>query len=127
MIGFTTGASYLCLIIPAEMFGEAYRKAGLHPVNLSRTIEDAGTVLVPIVPWSMAGIYMASQLGVSVVEYAPYAFLCYGCFLLAIIYGFTGIAIRPLVDGDLVASESKLPIEIAEDCVDTAGTKLQSV
>ena len=127
MIGFTTGASYLCLIIPAEMFGEAYRKAGLHPVNLSRTIEDAGTVLVPIVPWSMAGIYMASQLGVSVVEYAPYAFLCYGCFLLAIIYGFTGIAIRPLVDGDLVASESKLPIEIAEDRVDTAGTKLQSV
>ena len=96
MIAFTTGASYLCLIIPAEMFGPAYRKAGLHPVNLSRTVEDAGTVLVPIIPWSMAGIYMSTQLGVSVVEYAPYAFLCYGCLILAVFYGYTGIAIRPL-------------------------------
>jgi NhaC family Na+:H+ antiporter len=78
------------------MFGPAYRKAGLHPVNLSRTVEDAGTVLVPIIPWSMAGIYMSTQLGVSVVEYAPYAFLCYGCLILAVFYGYTGIAIRPL-------------------------------
>jgi NhaC family Na+:H+ antiporter len=90
--------SYLSLIIPAEMFSAAYRKAGLHAVNLSRTIEDAGTVVVPIIPWSMAGIYMSTQLGVSVIEYAPYAFLCYGCFILAVIYGFTGIAIRKIDD-----------------------------
>jgi NhaC family Na+:H+ antiporter len=70
----------------------------LHAVNLSRTIEDAGTVVVPIIPWSMAGIYMSTQLGVSVIEYAPYAFLCYGCFILAVIYGFTGIAIRKIDD-----------------------------
>ncbi|MES3026064.1 MAG: Na+/H+ antiporter NhaC [Pseudomonadota bacterium] len=94
VIGLTTGASFLCLIIPAEMFGPAYRKAGLHPVNLSRTVEDAGTVLVPLVPWSMAGIYMSTQLGVPVIEYAPYAFLCYGCMMLAVFYGYTGIAIR---------------------------------
>jgi NhaC family Na+:H+ antiporter len=93
-IGLATGASYLCLIIPAEMFGAAYRKAGLHAVNLSRTVEDAGTVLVPIIPWSMAGIYMSTQLGVPVLDYAPYAFLCYGCMILAVIYGYTGVAIR---------------------------------
>lgn len=98
IIAFTTGASYLSLIIPAEMFSAAYRKAGLHAVNLSRTIEDAGTVVVPIIPWSMAGIYMSTQLGVSVIEYAPYAFLCYGCFILAVIYGFTGIGIRKIDD-----------------------------
>lgn len=94
LIGLTTGASFLCLMIPAEMFGPAYRKAGLHPVNLSRTVEDAGTVLVPLIPWSMAGIYMSSQLGVAVIDYAPYAFLCYGCMVLAVFYGYTGIAIR---------------------------------
>jgi Na+:H+ antiporter, NhaC family len=96
LVGFTTGSSYLCLIIPSEMFRESYKKVGLHPVNLSRTVEDAGTVLVPLIPWSMAGIFMYSQLGVPVIDYAPYAFLCYGCFILAAIYGFTGIAIRQL-------------------------------
>jgi NhaC family Na+:H+ antiporter len=95
-VGLATGASFLCLIIPAEMFGPAYRKAGLHPVNLSRTVEDAGTVVVPLVPWSMAGIYMSAQLGVEVVDYAPYAFLCYGCLVLAVFYGYSGIGIRPL-------------------------------
>ena len=124
MIGFTSGASYLCLIIPAEMFGAAYRKAGLHQVNLSRTIEDAGTVLVPIIPWSMAGIYMSSQLGVSVVEYAPYAFLCYGCFILAIFYGFTGIAIRPLVNNESEAIKNASNSDSAAELT-PAATNLQ--
>lgn len=104
-IGLATGASFLCLIIPAEMFGAAYRKAGLHPVNLSRTVEDAGTVLVPLIPWSMAGIYMSAQLGVDVLDYAPYAFLCYGCLVLAVFYGYTGIGIRTLAVQPSAAQE----------------------
>jgi len=94
LVAVTTGSSYLSIIVPGEMFQKAYKKAGLHPVNLSRTLEDAGTVIVPLIPWSMAGAYMASTLGVPVVQYAPYAFLCYGCFILAIVYGYTGFGIK---------------------------------
>ena len=108
LVGLTTGASFLCLIIPAEMFGPAYRKAGLHPVNLSRTIEDAGTVLVPLIPWSMAGIYMSAQLGVPVLAYAPYAFLCHGCMILAVVFGYTGIGIR---SATVAAAAPSAPIQ----------------
>ncbi|MTI71985.1 MAG: Na+/H+ antiporter NhaC [Firmicutes bacterium] len=88
-----TGSSYLSILIPGEMFKETYITKGLHPKNLSRTLEDSGTVFVPLVPWSMAGVYMASTLGVPVIEYAPWAILNYTGFIFAIIYGFTGFGI----------------------------------
>lgn len=113
-IGLTTGASFLCLIIPAEMFGPAYRKAGLHAVNLSRTVEDAGTVVVPLIPWSMAGIYMSAQLGVPVLDYAPYAFLCYGCMFLAVFYGYTGIGIRAAAPAPAAALDASVPMPVRE-------------
>jgi Na+:H+ antiporter, NhaC family len=68
--------------------------------NLSRTTEDSGTVVVPLIPWSMAGVYMAGALGVPVTAYAPWAFMCYlGC-IFALIYGFTGFAIAPIKRDD---------------------------
>lgn len=91
-----TGSSYLSILIPGELFKETYIKKGLHPKNLSRTLEDSGTVFVPLVPWSMAGVYMASTLGVPVIEYAPWAILNYTGFIFAIIYGFTGFGISKI-------------------------------
>jgi NhaC family Na+:H+ antiporter len=73
---------------------------GLAAKNLSRTLEDSGTVIVPIVPWSIAGVYMAGTLGVPTVEYAPFAFMCYLGVVVALIYGFTGFAIAPRVNED---------------------------
>lgn len=95
-MAITTGSSYLTILIPGELFKDAYIKRGLHPKNLSRTLEDSGTVVVPLIPWSSAGAYMAATLGVDTLAYAPWAIMCYLGFILAIIYGFTGFGITKL-------------------------------
>jgi NhaC family Na+:H+ antiporter len=99
-VAVMTGSSFLTLLIPGELFAPAYKKMGLAAKNLSRTVEDSGTVIVPIVPWSIAGVYMAGTLGVPTVEYAPFAFMCYLGVFVALIYGFTGFAIAPKIRDD---------------------------
>ncbi|AKH62135.1 MULTISPECIES: Na+/H+ antiporter NhaC [Photorhabdus] len=83
----------LALLIPAELFKGAYRRLGLDNKNLSRTIEDACTVIEPLIPWTAAGIYMATTLGVSTLELLPWAIQCYVAIFFALIYGFTGFGI----------------------------------
>ncbi|WP_445374242.1 Na+/H+ antiporter NhaC [Photorhabdus tasmaniensis] len=83
----------LALLIPAELFKGAYRRLGLDNKNLSRTIEDACTVIEPLIPWTSAGIYMATTLGVSTLELLPWAIQCYAAVFFALIYGFTGFGI----------------------------------
>ena len=63
-MAIVTGNSHLSIIVPGELFKQAYADRGLDAKNLSRTLEDSGTVLVPLVPWSSAGVYMAGVLGV---------------------------------------------------------------
>jgi NhaC family Na+:H+ antiporter len=75
------------------MFRGLYKEKGLHPKNLSRTLEDSGTCVVPLVPWSIAGTYMATTLGVSTLEYLPWAIMCYMSVIFAIIFGYTGLFI----------------------------------
>lgn len=104
-MALTTGNSYLSILIPGDMFKEAYAKRGLKAKNLSRTLEDAGTVIVPLIPWSGAGAYMASTLGVETLEYLPWAILCYTGFIFAMIYGFTGIGIEKMTDEELAEVE----------------------
>jgi NhaC family Na+:H+ antiporter len=99
-VAVMTGSSYLTLLIPGELFAPAFRKMGLAAKNLSRTVEDSGTVIVPIVPWSIAGVYMAGTLGVPTTEYAPFAFMCYLGVFFAWAYGFTGFAIAPRIRDD---------------------------
>jgi len=95
-VAFVTGSSYLSILIPGELFKDAYIKRNLHPKNLSRTLEDSGTVLVPLIPWSAAGAYMTATLGVSTIEYLPWAILNYMGIVFAIIFAFTGFGIAPL-------------------------------
>ncbi|WP_405380037.1 Na+/H+ antiporter NhaC [Phascolarctobacterium sp.] len=92
-MSIVTGSSYLAILIPGEMFKDLYAKFNLEPKNLSRTLEDAGTCAVPLVPWSVAGTYMAATLGVPTLSYLPWTILCYSSFVFAIIFGFTGIGI----------------------------------
>lgn len=92
-VAFVTGSSYLSILIPGELFRDLYVKKNLHPKNLSRTLEDSGTVLVPLIPWSAAGAYMATTLGVSTMEYLPWAILNYTGIVFAIILAFTGFGI----------------------------------
>lgn len=95
MTGVGTGNSYLSEIVPGTMYKDLCDEMNVSRRVLSRTLEDSGTVVVPLIPWSAAGIYMSTVLGVSVFSYVPWAFLCYLGFVTAWIYGFTGIAIWP--------------------------------
>ena len=92
MTGATSDGK-LALLVPAELFKDAYRRMGLDTKNLSRTIEDAGTVIEPLLPWTAAGVYMATTLGVSTLDLLPWAIQCYAAIFFALIYGFTGIGI----------------------------------
>jgi NhaC family Na+:H+ antiporter len=95
-----TGSSFLSILIPGELFAPAFKKFKLAAKNLSRTTEDSGTVVVPLIPWSIAGVFMSGTLGVEVTEYAPWAIMCYTGFIFALIYGFTGFAIAPKIRED---------------------------
>lgn len=88
-----TSDGKLALLIPAELFKDAYRRMGLDNKNLSRTIEDAGTVIEPLIPWTAAGIFMATTLGVNTLDLLPWAIQCYAAVFFALIYGFTGFGI----------------------------------
>lgn len=95
-MALVTGNSYLSIIVPGEMYKDTYKMKKLAPKNLSRTLEDSGTVIVPLIPWSSAGVFMAATLGVPTISYAPWAILCYTGFIFAIILGYTGIGITQL-------------------------------
>ncbi|MGJ0847231.1 Na+/H+ antiporter NhaC [Tissierella praeacuta] len=99
-VAFVTGNSYLSILIPGELFRDVYVERNLHPKNLSRTLEDSGTVLVPLIPWSAAGAYMSTTLGVSTMEYLPWAILNYMGIVFAIILAFTGFGIAKLSPED---------------------------
>ncbi|MFD1412410.1 Na+/H+ antiporter NhaC [Oceanobacillus jeddahense] len=99
-MALVTGNSYLSIIVPGEIFKDTYKKKKLQAKNLSRTLEDSGTVVVPLIPWSSAGVFMAGTLGVSTLSYAPWAILCYTGFIFAIILGYTGIGIAKITDED---------------------------
>lgn len=102
-----TGDQYLSLVLPGRMYKDIYIEKGLDPRNLSRTLEDAGTVTSPFIPWNTCGATMTKFLGVGPAVYGPYAFLNMLCPILAVIYGFTGFGIKKLekpVDKDTTAS-----------------------
>ncbi|MYL47282.1 Na+/H+ antiporter NhaC [Virgibacillus halodenitrificans] len=110
-MALVTGNSYLSIIVPGEIYKDTYQKKNLHAKNLSRTLEDSGTVVVPLIPWSSAGVYMAGTLGVSTLSYAPWAILCYVGFIIAIILGYTGIGIERISEEEPVNLEENKAVE----------------
>ncbi len=72
-INLTASDQYLSIVIPGKMFAKAYKKRGLAPENLSRTLEDSGTVTSVLIPWNTCGAYQSGVLGVGVGEYFIYA------------------------------------------------------
>jgi NhaC family Na+:H+ antiporter len=93
LTGIVTSNSYLSIIVPGRIYQPMFKEFGIKRSVLSRTTEDSGTVIVPLVPWSAAGVYMATTLGVPTQSYAPWAVMCYLGFIFAWIYGYTGKAI----------------------------------
>lgn len=107
-VAFVTGSSYLSILVPGELFKDVYPKKNLHPKNLSRTLEDSGTVLVPLIPWSAAGAYMAATLGVDTLEYLPWAIMNYSGMIFAIIFAITGFGIAKLDKNETKKDEKSI-------------------
>jgi NhaC family Na+:H+ antiporter len=95
-----TGSSYLSMILPADLLAPLYRKQGLAAKNLSRTIEESGGIIVPLIPWSMAGVYITGTLGVSTFSYLPWAFMNYLSVAMLALFGFTKWTMAPRVRED---------------------------
>ncbi|WP_341504089.1 Na+/H+ antiporter NhaC [Gallaecimonas sp. GXIMD4217] len=91
-----TADQYISIVMPGRMFKEAYEERGLAPVNLSRALEDGGTITSPLIPWNTCGAYMHSVLMVSPLDYFVYAFFNLINPLLALVYGFLGIKVLKL-------------------------------
>ena len=92
----TASDQYLSIVVPGRMFSETYRKNGLDPVNLSRTLEDGGTVTSVLVPWNTCGAYHATVLNVSTLTYLPYCFFSIISPLMTILFAYLKIKIKKL-------------------------------
>ena len=99
------GDQYISIVIPGRMYRAEFEKRGLDPKNLSRTLEDSGTLTSALVPWNTCGAFMAATLGVPTLYYLPFAFFNYTSPVISAIYGFTGFTIVPLKRDDNIAME----------------------
>ena len=104
-MNLASGEQYLSLLITGKMFQEEYEKRGLAPQNLSRALEDGGTLTSPLIPWCTCAVAMSTYLGVNTLDYLPYCLLNLINPVVSIIFGFTGIAI--LKSSDLSAKKEK--------------------
>ncbi len=95
-----TGSSYLSMIVPGELLSPAFKKKNLAAKNLSRIIEEAGAIIVPLIPYSMAGVYVTGTIGVSPFEYLPWAFMNYLSVLFLLVFGFTGFTMSKKIRED---------------------------
>lgn len=95
-INVTASDQYLALVIPGKMYKKAFQDKGLHPVNLSRTLEDTGTVTSVLVPWNTCGAYNAGVLGVPTVDYFIYAIFNWISPFMTLTVAALGIKIKQL-------------------------------
>lgn len=89
----TTSDQYLAILVPGRMYADVYRKRGLRPENLSRTLEDSATVTSVLVPWNTCGATQASVLGVATLVYVPFCFFNIISPFMTILYGYLKIGI----------------------------------
>jgi NhaC family Na+:H+ antiporter len=97
---FVTGSSYLSVIIPGELFGPVFKKKNLAAKNLSRIIDECGGIIVPLIPWSMAGVYITGALGVPVLNYVPWAIGNWAAVFILAIFGYSGFTMAPRIRED---------------------------
>ncbi|MBM7841192.1 NhaC family Na+:H+ antiporter [Alkalihalobacillus xiaoxiensis] len=92
-VNAVTGEQYLSILLPAKTYEKHYDSLNVPRKNLSRTLEDAGTLINPLIPWGVSGAFFASALGVSVIEYAPFAFFLFISPVLTVLFGYLGIGV----------------------------------
>jgi len=89
-----TADQYMAIVMPGRMYKEEYERRGIHPLVLSRTLEDSGTITSPLIPWNTCGAYMYSVLLVNPLDYIFYSFFNLINPVLAVVYGFIGFNIK---------------------------------
>lgn len=92
----TASDQYLAIVVPGKMFEKIYRERGLDPVNLSRTLEDSGTVTSVLIPWNTCGAAQSHVLGVATFTYLPYCFFNIISPFMTIFFAYAGIKIAKL-------------------------------
>ena len=102
-INIVAADQYIAIVLPGKMYRAEFARRNLAPKNLSRVIEDSGTLTSPLVPWNTCGAYMSATLGVATLAYLPFAFFNLINPLVSIIYGFTGFTIVKTDEADKVA------------------------
>lgn len=90
----TASDQYISIVVPGKMYSEAFKKRGLKPEVLSRTLEDSGTVTSVLIPWNTCGATQSTVLGVPVLAYLPYAFFNLISPIMTIIFAYFNIKIR---------------------------------
>jgi NhaC family Na+:H+ antiporter len=96
----TASDQYLSIVVPGRMYADAYRDRGLAPQNLSRTLEDSGTVTSVLVPWNTCGATQSGVLGVATGEYFIYCFFNLLSPIMTMLFGYLGIRIARLSKGE---------------------------
>ena len=96
-LNVTASDQYLSIVVPGKMFKKAYEDRGLAPENLSRTIEDSGTVTSVLIPWNTCGAYQSGVLGVSVADYFVFAFFNWISPFMTLLFAAFSIKIKKLV------------------------------
>lgn len=106
-LNVTCADQYISIVVPSRMYAKLYRDKRLHSKNLSRALEDGGTLTSVFVPWNTCALFIFGALGVSAFEYAPYAILNFIVPIISIIFAFTGITIQKISETEALASEKE--------------------
>jgi NhaC family Na+:H+ antiporter len=105
-LNVVAGDQYVADVMPSRVYRSEFARRGLAPRMLSRTVEDTGTVTSPLVPWNTCGAYMSGVLGVSTINYLPYAFFNILNPVVAIVYAFTGFRVEHVEPSDVAGKDA---------------------
>ncbi|MDW7690675.1 Na+/H+ antiporter NhaC [Flammeovirgaceae bacterium SG7u.111] len=103
----TASDQYLAIVVPGRMFSETYRDRGLKPENLSRALEDSGTVTSVLVPWNTCGATQSNVLGVATIAYLPFCFFNIISPIMTIIFGYFQIKLSKYTAEELKAKQAE--------------------
>lgn len=120
LMNILCGDQYVAIILPGKMYREEFENRRLRNKNLSRILEDAGTMTSSLVPWTTCGAYMSTTLGIATLTYLPYAFLNLLNPIISIFYGFTGISMEKMTDKEYedIMKERELEKALAEKALE---------
>lgn len=94
----TMPEQYIAIVLPGRMYAQAYQERGLHPKTLSNALESTGTVVSSLIPWNTCGAFLTGVLGVSTLQYAPWAIFNYTMPIVTLLLAFVGVTVAKISD-----------------------------